>query len=289
MRTLILGGTGMLGRAVVAEARRLRRPALALSHRQADVTDPAALAYWTDAFRPELVINCAALTKVDLCEERREEAFTVNDRGVAHVVEAARRARARLLHLSTDYVFDGEAEAPYGVEAPTNPLSVYGASKLAGEHHALAYESALVVRASWLFGPGGPNFAATIVRLIGRGDRVLRVVADQVGCPTYTRFLARALWELVGSGATGLLHYRNRGPVSWHGFATEVARLTDPAVEVVPIPTSEYPLPARRPPYSVLDVAPTERLLGRQVEPWGWGLAEYLTEALADGADGGLG
>jgi dTDP-4-dehydrorhamnose reductase len=289
MRTLILGGTGMLGRAVVGEARAARYPALALSHRQADVTDPAALAYWVDAFRPELVVNCAALTKVDLCEERREEALAVNGEGVANVVAAAKRAGARLIHLSSDYVFDGEAKSPYDEDAPTRPLSVYGESKLAGERHARAYERALVVRASWLFGPGGPNFAATIVRIIAGGQRVLRVVGDQVGCPTYTRFLARALWDLARAGTTGLVHYRNREPVSWHGFAAEIARLRDPSVEVVPITTAEYPLPARRPAYSVLGVGRVERLLGRQVEPWGWGLAEYLTEGLAHGAPGGFG
>lgn len=271
----------MLGRAVVAEGRRRRFPVLALSRAQADVTDPVRLAYWVAAFRPEQIVNCAAFTKVDLCEERREEAFAVNDAGAGHVAAAAAAAGARLVYVSTDYVFDGEGQEPYPEGAATAPRSVYGASKLAGEERSLAYEQALVVRTSWLFGPGGPNFVRTILSLIARGQRPLRVVEDQVGCPTYTPFLAAALWDLVTLDgprpAEGLLHYRNREPVSWYGFAQEIARLTDGSVEVEPVTTNEFPRPAPRPAYSVLDVSRCEELLGRRVEPWGWGLAEYLT------------
>lgn len=282
MRTLIFGGTGMLARAVVAEGRRRRFPVLALSRAQADVTVPRRLAYWVAAFRPDLIINCAAFTKVDLCEERREEAFAVNDAGAGHVATAAAAAGARLVYVSTDYVFDGEGREPYREGTATAPKSVYGASKLAGEERSLAYERALVVRTSWLFGPGGPNFVRAILGLIARGQRPLRVVDDQVGCPTYTPFLAGALWDLVALGeprpvADGLLHYRNREPVSWYGFAQEIVRLTDASVKVVPVTTNEFPRPAPRPAYSVLDVSRCEKLLGRRVEAWGWGLAEYLT------------
>jgi dTDP-4-dehydrorhamnose reductase len=160
--------------------------------------------------------------------------------------------------------------------AATAPLSVYGASKLAGEAAALAHDDALVVRTSWLFGPGGPNFAATMHRLMTAGERRLRVVDDQVGCPTYTPFLARALVELAELGARGVVHYRNREPVSWHGFASEIARHLDPQIEVAPVPTSEFPRPARRPAYSVLAVDRFERWVGRRVEAWGWALTEYL-------------
>lgn len=282
MRTVIFGGTGMLGRAVVAEGRRRRHPALALSRAQADVTDSERLAYWVKAFRPELIVNCAAFTKVDLAEERPEEAFAVNDLGAGRVAEAAEAAGARLLHVSTDYVFDGTAEEPYPEEAPPAPAAVYGKSKLAGEARALAYERALVVRTSWLFGSGGANFVATLFGLIARGERQLRVVEDQVGCPTYAPFLAAALWDLAvldgpRPGVGGVLHYRNREPVSWYGFAREIARLAGGAVEVAPVTTGEFPRPAPRPAYSVLDVRRSEELLGRRVEPWGWGLAEYLT------------
>ena len=279
MRCLVFGGTGMLGQAVVAEARARGWAALGLSQLQADVTDGERLRGWADAFRPEVVVNCAAFTKVDACETESERAFAVNGDAVANAAAAAERAGARLVHVSTDYVFDGAAKEPYIEEAPTAPLSVYGRSKLAGEAHALASEKGLVVRTSWLFGPGGPNFVATMVDLIEAWRVPLRVVNDQEGCPTYAPFLARALLDLACLGATGVVHYRNREPVSWYAFAVEIARLwpgQSGAVEVVPITTADFPRPARRPAWSVLDVTRFERLAGRQVEPWEWGLIETL-------------
>jgi dTDP-4-dehydrorhamnose reductase len=276
MRALILGGTGMLGRAVVAVARRRGFPALALGRAQADVTDRDRLLYWVDAFRPELIVNCAALTRVDDCEGDPDRAMAINGGAVASVVAAAERAGARLLQVSTDYVFDGRATSPYAEDAPVAPLSVYGRSKLAGEERALAYDRSLVVRTSWLFGPGGANFVANLVGLIEGGQRRLRVVDDQTGCPTYTRFLAAALWELAAQGAAGVVHYRNREPVSWYEFARELVRRWDHAVEVEPVTTAEFPRPAPRPAYSVLAVDRFEAIAGRQVEPWGLGLVEYL-------------
>ena len=287
MRALILGGTGMLGRALVAEARRRGQPALALSHAQADVTDPGRLRYWMDGFRPELVINAAAFTKVDACEgEARELAFAVNGAAVGNVAAtaaAAQTAGARLVHVSTDYVFDGrlagESRRPYREDDPTAPLSVYGQSKLEGERQALRHPNALVVRTSWLFGPGGPNFAATMVGLIRQGKLPLRVVDDQEGCPTYTPFLARAILDLAPLAVTGIVHYRNREAVTWYAFAREIAALwADPAqsVDVQPVTTADVPRPAPRPAYSVLDVQRFESALGRRVEAWVWGLADYL-------------
>ena len=276
LRALVFGGTGLLGRAVTTEARRRGLAALALSHAQGDVTDRERVLYWADAFRPTLVVNCAALTRVDDCESEVEGATAVNGEAVGHLVEAARRVDARLLHLSTDYVFDGGGVRPYREDDATAPASVYGRSKLVGEEHALAYEKSLVVRTSWLFGPGGPNFVATMVRLIREGRTPLRVVDDQHGCPTYAPFLARALWLLAEIEARGVVHYRNRGPVTWCGFAREIAQLWDNSTEVVPVTTEEFPRPAPRPAYSVLDVERFETLVGRRVEPWGLGLIEYL-------------
>jgi dTDP-4-dehydrorhamnose reductase len=278
MRTLILGGGGMLGRAVVRAGRRRGLPALALTCAQADLTDRERLLYWADAYRPELIVNCAAYTKVDACETERDRAMEVNGRAVGNAVAAAERAGARLIQVSTDYVFDGAATSPYDEEAPTAPISVYGESKLEGERQALAYERALVVRSSWLFGHGGPNFVATILDLIERGERTLDVVDDQTGCPTYTPYLAEAIWLLARTGATGVVHYRNREPVTWHGFATEIAKLWDSGVEVRPVTTDQFPRPARRPAYSVLAIDRFERATGRRVEPWGLGLVEYLAD-----------
>jgi dTDP-4-dehydrorhamnose reductase len=277
MRCLVFGGTGMLGRAVVAEARSRGWAALGLARAQADVTDRGRLLYWAEAFRPEAVVNCAAFTRVDDCETETERAFAVNGEAVANAAAAAARAAARLIHVSTDYVFDGEARQPYPEDAAPAPRSVYGRSKLAGERHALAYERALVVRTSWLFGAGGPNFVATMVRLIEAGRLPLRVVRDQVGCPTYTPHLAAALLDLARLGAGGVVHYRDREPVSWYAFAVEIARLWSATAEVVPVTTAEFPRPAPRPAYSVLDVARFEKIAGRGVEPWASGLAEMLS------------
>ena len=276
MRCLILGGTGMLGKAVVAEARSRGWAALGLSRAQADLTDRDRLLGWAESFRPEVVVNCAAYTRVDAAETDRERAFAVNGDGAAHAAALATRARARLVQVSTDYVFDGGGEAPYGEDAPTAPLSVYGGSKLAGERRALACDRSLVVRTSWLFGPGGPNFVATMVGLIEAGRLPLRVVADQQGCPTSTPSLARALLDLAARGATGIVHYRDREPVSWYAFAVEIARLGSGAVEVIPVTTAEFPRPAPRPAYSVLDVGRFETIAGRRVEPWMCGLVETL-------------
>ena len=278
MRCLVFGGTGMLGQAVVAEARSRGWAALGLSRAQADVLDRERLLGWADAFRPGLVVNCAAFTRVDACETEETRAFAVNGEAVAHAAAVAARAGAPLVHVSTDYVFDGTARTPYREDAPTAPLSVYGRSKLAGEAHALAYDRGLVVRTSWLFGPGGANFVATMVDLIEAGRVPLRVVRDQEGCPTYAPFLARALLDLAQAGVAGVVHYRNREPVSWYAFAVEIARLWSGAVAVVPVATAEFLRPAPRPAYSVLDVTRFERSAGRPVEPWEWGLIETLAD-----------
>lgn len=285
MRLLVLGGAGMLGRAVVAEARSRGWAAFGPASRQVDLRDRGRLAWAVEAFQPTAIVNCAAYTKVDLAEgEGREEAFAVNGDAVAHVANAAAAAGnggARLVHVSTDYVFDGRGREPYREDEPTAPASVYGQSKRVGEEHALAYEKSLVVRTSWLFGPGGPNFAATIARAIDGGRNPLTVVADQRGAPTYTPFLARALADFSAQSATGLVHYQNREPASWYDFASAIARLwpspSGATTSVEPVTTAEFPRPAPRPAWSVLSVERCERLLGRRVEPWEQGLALYLS------------
>ena len=277
MRSLVFGGAGMLGQAVLREARRRGWPALALDKAQADVTDAATVERWVRGFQPQVVFNCSAFTQVDACEERRALALAVNGDAVGTLAAAAERAGVALVQVSSDYVFDGEGHAPYPEDAATAPLSVYGESKLLGEQRALAHGGTLVVRASWLFGPGGPSFVTTMLRLIREGKTPLRVVDDQVGCPTYTPFLASALCDLAAAGARGVVHYRNREPVSWWQFACEIAGAWDRRVELVPVSTAQFPRPARRPAYSVLAVDRFEELVGRRVEHWGWGLSEFLT------------
>jgi dTDP-4-dehydrorhamnose reductase len=276
---LILGGTGMLGRAVVAEVRARGWAALGVGHGQLDIADGERLAAACASFRPTVFFNCAAYTRVDDCEMNREHAFAINGAAVGALARAADENGARLIHVSSDYVFDGRGTVPYREDAATGPLSVYGASKLAGEHEALRSPRALVVRTSWLFGPGGANFAATMLQLFERQrtqGAPVRVVADQIGAPTYTPFLARALCELAAGDAAGTLHYRNREPVSWHGFACAIADAAGYTLPIAAVASHEFPRPAPRPAYSVLDVARVESLLGRRVETWSSGLAHYL-------------
>ena len=277
MRCLVFGGTGILGRALAREQRRRGESILALSQEQADLEDAAAVARWIDVFRPEAVINCAAWTRVDDCESNPDLAFRVNGRAVSHAARAAQAAGVAFVQVSTDYVFDGRANSPYSEDATPSPLSVYGASKLEGERQALAgHPRALVVRTSWLFGEGGPNFVDTILGILRRGERRLRVVGDQFGGPTHAPALARAILDLLERRASGIVHYRGRDAVSWADFARAIVDERAPDAQVETVTTAEFPRPAPRPAFSVLAVGRAEQLLGRRVEPWRQGLWEHL-------------
>ena len=285
MRALIFGGAGMLGQAVAAEFTDRDFETRILSHAQADITDAAAVGEQTIGFAPDLIVNCAAFTAVDAAEDQRELAMAVNGAAVEHLAAAAARADARLLHISSDYVFDGRSRAPYAEDAVTNPLSIYGRSKLAGELAALTYGKSLVLRTSWLFGPGGANFVRTMAALMTERKEPLRVVGDQIGCPTYTRYLARAIGDLASRDVSGVLHYRNDPPVSWHEFALRIARHRRSRLPVEEISTAEMPRPAVRPAYSVLAVGRIESLLDRNVEDWEAGLMEYLDILRTEGME----
>ena len=275
MRALIFGAGGLLGQPLSRELERRGVERVGLDHAAADIADRARVTDAVRSFRPDVIFNCAAFTRVDDCEEQKALAHEVNGKAVGNLAAAARAASAVLVQVSTDYVFDGATRLPYLEESRTSPLQVYGQSKLEGERQALEWERSIVVRTSWLFGAGAPNFVATIVRLLTRPAPV-RVVDDQIGCPTYAPFLARALIALAERGARGVVHYRNDGPVSWHGFAVEIARRVAPGREIAAISSSEFPRPARRPAYSVLDVERYETIVGRPVEPWRSGLDDCL-------------
>jgi dTDP-4-dehydrorhamnose reductase len=246
-----------------------------------DITDEGALARAFDRLGPHTVVNSAALTDVDGCESRREEAFAVNARGAGNAARAAAAAGAFFVHLSTDYVFDGEKEGSYLPGDAVAPLNAYGESKLAGEEAVRAAGSRhLILRTSWLFGPGGRNFVAAMLAL-ARTRRDLPVVDDQRGRPTYTRDLAAAIARLAVPTVSPLLgthHLANAGDCSWHIFAREIFRQTGLPVAVRPVAGREFSRPARRPHNSVLDCSTTEAALGGPLPPWQDALSRYLRE-----------
>jgi len=273
----------MLGRATVAEAERRGFEVVACDSDEIDITNADATAEGIEAAGAGLVINAAAFTFVDRCESERATAFSVNGDGAGNVARACAAGGRRLLHVSTDYVFDGAATQPIPEDAEPAPLSVYGSSKLAGENQVLAAGGgALVVRTSALFGDGGPNFVDTIAARVRRGGAPLRVVADQTTAPTYAPFLARALLDLGESGERGVVHYRNREPLSWFDFARAIVAEVAPGTPVHPATSSEVVRPARRPAYSVLAVGKFESIVGREVEAWLEGLRPHLAGAIKE-------
>jgi dTDP-4-dehydrorhamnose reductase len=272
VRLLVTGAGGMLGHDVVRAAG--AHEVIAFLHGELDVTDGDAVERWIADVRPDAVVNCAAWTDVDGAESDPDGAAAVNAAGAGNVARAAARHGARLVHVSTDYVFDGAKRTPYVESDATGPRSAYGATKLAGERAvAAAGGSHAIVRSSWLFGIRGRNFVETMLALGAARDE-LRVVDDQVGCPTATEALAPALLELAQRDAQGIFHVAGAGSCSWHEFALEIFRQAQVDCRVLPCTTAEMPRPAARPAFSVLA---TERPESPVLPPWQEGLASYLT------------
>jgi dTDP-4-dehydrorhamnose reductase len=280
MRLLVTGASGMLGTDVLKAGERAGYELLALARAELDVTDADAVASALQRARPDAVVNCAAWTDVDGAESHRGQARVVNAEGARNVAVAAAAAGAKLVHVSTDYVFAGDAPhdaagapRPYVESDPTGPRSVYGETKLAGERMVLAASPRhAVVRSSWLFGVGGGNFVATMLRLAGEREAV-QVVTDQVGSPTWTGHLAPALLGLIERELAGLLHLAGTGHVSWHGFAREIFRQAEVACRAEPATTEQLARPAPRPGWSALE---SERDDVVPMPDWRDGLAGYL-------------
>jgi len=280
-RWLVTGAGGQLGYCLAERLRRHARFELAeaLDHKALDVTDEEAVRAAIGELRPDVVAHTAAMTQVDRCESEPEAAELANALAPGFVAEAARSVGARLLHVSTDYVFDGRGQRPYREDDPTGPRSVYGRTKLEGERRALAAcPDALVVRTAWVFGPGA-NFVATILRAAARARRGgpgLRVVDDQRGSPTYAGHLADALLRLVELDAGGLYHVVNSGTATWWELArAAVDAWGHPELPIEKVTTDEFPRPAPRPAWSVLDLGRAERA-GLRMPAWREGLRAYL-------------
>ena len=267
MRLLVTGAAGMLGCDVVAAAERAGHEVVARPRRELDVTDAAAVAAAVADARPDAVVNCAAWTDVDAAEGHEAEATAVNGAGAANVAATG----VHTVQVSTDYVFDGTASEPYAEDAPTDPRSAYGRSKLAGEAPVLAAGGA-VVRTSWLFGRHGSNFVATMLRLASERDE-LTVVDDQVGSPTFTGHLATALVAVAERRLAGVLHVAGGGQCSWYDLAAAAFAETGAEVTLHRGATADLGRPAPRPAYSVLGVTRPET---PRLPPWREGLREYL-------------
>jgi dTDP-4-dehydrorhamnose reductase len=279
MRLLVTGAGGMLGRAVVETAQQLGHEVRGATRGDLDITDADAVTRVVAELRPRAVVNCAAYTDVDGAESDRATAMAVNGDGAGNVAAAAERAGAAIVHVSTDYVFDGSKREPWLESDAVAPLGVYGESKLAGEIAVAAANPAhAIVRTAWLFGAGGRNFVDTMLAL-GAGRDEVSVVTDQIGCPTWTGHLAGALVEITERPLeTGVHHIAGAGSCSWNELAIEVFDRAAIDCRVLPTTTADFPRPAPRPAYSVLG---SERAAPLALPAWQEGVAAYLATRVA--------
>ncbi|HTX09876.1 MAG TPA: dTDP-4-dehydrorhamnose reductase [Solirubrobacteraceae bacterium] len=285
MRFAITGAAGMLGQDLIAAASAAGHEVVGFSRGELDITDADAVTTAVRSARPDVVVNCAAWTDVDGAERDEAGAAAVNGAGAGNVARAAAARGAWTIHVSSDYVFDGAKRLPYLESDDVGPLSGYGRSKLAGER-AVANAAPgwhTVVRSSWLFGTGGSCFPATILRLAGEREE-LKVVDDQVGCPTFTGHLAPALVEIGGREArpAGVVHLAGQGVCSWYEFAREIVVRAGLSCEVRPCTTADMPRPAPRPAYSVLRSERDDKV--PVLPDWRAGLAEYMAAVPVAGA-----
>jgi dTDP-4-dehydrorhamnose reductase len=275
MRVMILGATGLLGQALTREWS--GDEVIGLSSREVDIRDERKVREMEESIRPHWIVLAAAYTNVDGCENNQELALAVNRDGAVHVAQAASGIGARLLFISSDYVFDGTKTSPYDTGDRRNPLGVYGKSKAGAEARLQELmPDCCIVRTSWLFGAGGKCFPDTILKLAAARP-ALDVVNDQRGCPTYSLDLARAIIQLCRKDAKGIVHVTNTGSCTWFEFAREIVGKAGLTTPVRPITTEQMPLPARRPAYSVLSAASLERF-GIAMPTWQDAVTRYLKE-----------
>lgn len=253
MKVVVTGAKGMLGQALQKQLSE-KYEVIALSREKLDITNFGAVNEYLTAYRPEVVINAAAFTNVDGCESDQEMAFLINAVGPRNLAIVCNEINASLVHVSTDYVFNGKGIQPYGEFDKTDPVSVYGKTKLAGEELVKSLMNKFfIVRTSWLFGEGGHNFVKTVLRLAKERD-YLAIVDDQVGIPTYTQDLARAIRQLISTNYFGIYHITNNDTCSWYEFAKEILEQAGTTnTEVRAIKSDELNRPAPRPSFSVLD------------------------------------
>lgn len=271
MVVLVTGAGGQLGQALQSVAAQYPQIQFHFaSSSEADITNKQNLHSIFNRLKPHYCINAAAYTAVDKAESETELAYKINVTGAKNLAEICHEFDTDLIHISTDFVFDGQQKAPYVETDATNPQGVYGLTKLQGEHAiAEVFDRYFIVRTSWLYSEFGNNFMKTMLRL-GRERDTLNVVDDQIGTPTYATDLARAVIQVIDSGnkSYGIYHYSNEGVASWYDFAKEIFDLNGVKIQLNPIPTSAYPTPAKRPEYSVLDKSKIKSVFGIAIPDW---------------------
>lgn len=285
-RVIITGANGQLGLAinhVIQERKDLNITIINTDVGEAtaycpitlDITNPVAVMNLVQSINPEIIINCAAFTAVDLCESEKERAYRINAIGAKNLAIAAKDFDATLVQVSTDYVFDGENNKPYTEEDTPNPNSVYGSTKLEGEKFVQEIcDKHFIIRTAWLYGIG-KNFVRTMIRLMDE-KKDIRVVRDQYGCPTSAMELAKAIVSLMDTKEYGIYHGVCDGGTTWYEFAVEIFKQLGVDVKVTPIETSDYPTPAKRPAYSILSNSKLKKL-GIHMKPWKEALKEYIS------------
>lgn len=284
MKVLITGVQGLLGHEVAQVCREegdvTIETDISKSNSPLDITDPGAVRRLLSSMKPEWLINCAAYTDVDGCESNQQIAFELNARAPGNLARACEEYGTKLFHLSTDYVFNGCKEGVYTEEDKTDPVSIYGKSKLGGEIAVQeGIEHYIIVRTQWLFGPHGKNFVSTILS-IAKDKGSINVVNDQWGSPTYSKDLARAIRMLIGCNARGIYHICNRGHATWFDLAKKAIEIVDLPTEVFPVGTKDFPRPAHRPANSILSTKRFTQITGKIMPPWQVSLNQYIKEYL---------
>ncbi len=279
-KALVLGGkTGLLGQEIVKTLEHSQEDyeVLSLGRSDFDIFNEKLLSKFIEKEQVDIIFNTVAYTQVDLAEDNEQEAYKVNADFPKMLGKILLGSNTSLVHYSTDFVFDGKSQIPYTEEDKTNPLSVYGASKLAGEHalQELSLKQCLIIRTSWLFGPGRKNFISTMLNL-AKDRNEIKVVYDQVGSPSYTLGLAPNSLALLNAGGEGIYHLSNSGIASWSEFAQEAFQIAGLTTQVIPIPSSEYPQKAHRPAYSVLSHNKFTQFTGINPRPWSQALRDYI-------------
>jgi dTDP-4-dehydrorhamnose reductase len=276
MKVLVTGSAGMLARDLIPCLGKAGHQVVAPPEAELDITSLHAIKAAAEAADPEVIVNCAAYTKVDQAEREEHLATVINGFAVQNLCLVCQERGIPLVHFSTDYVFDGQKRTPYAIHDQTNPINAYGRSKLLGEKHVLwLLNRFYLIRTSWLFGLHGHNFIETMLGL-AKTRRQVPVVNDQRGCPTWTQHLSEAVVSLIESGRYGVYHATNSDPTTWFEYAQEIFRLASTSTEVLPITSDQFPTEARRPKNSVLDAFPLPEVMGREMPSWRQALGAYL-------------